>query len=968
MWEPFSGDRRPRSPFLATVQFALALCAATAIPCALPGGPAEVLADEFGAAEKGRAGVPRLADGMDERIRRLRVEARYAEAAGAALQALRLRESDPGGRPCEIESARWELALLERLAALPVHQQLEYARADSLEQSMPRWSQSGWKVKSTDSAARWVAIVEKLLGESVPETARVLASAGVQHYGAGDFATAEEHCRRALAIYRRLGVTEHPRVAYAMSGLGASRMHLGDLAGAEPYLRGSLEIYLRTLGPGSGNLSGIYHLLGSLLENQGNYAEAETFERRAVELVGLPPNLGMWNRLASILLKLGRSAEAESQLREAVRYIKSEPTYSDPSIDNAETRRFLADALEARGEPAAAVAMRREGLEVVRAAKGEDHPSVACFEIDLAGTLCARGEFIEAELLARSAAARALRTGGERHPLHARALLLLGRVLARQGEWSASEEALLRAAEVFDAARTRAGEGFVRAMCELESPYGDLACVHLERGAGGAAWSATEHALARTLADLLVASERRGLSSGEEARERKLGSALGELERRLARDRERAYRSGDPRDARTAEETAEWLTEAQSDWADFRGDLALRHPLAEGEPYSLERVQRSLPPDAAIVGWVDPSAKIPNARSWGYVIRRRGPVRWVPLPSAGTRETPDPLDSLRRGLLTAAEWPVRVPPDRGLARAAEALCASRVAPLLAHADGAARLIVIPSGPMIGLPLESLRDERGRWLDDRFAISYTPSATVFGWLAERGRRRAGERAHRAGGADHALVVADPSLHSAPQLLFSRREADGIAARLPGSTMLLGSDASEARLTRLAAADSLRQYRLLHIATHALVDNRMPGRSALLLADGDDPAHDGRLTTHEIMRDWQLDADLVTLSGCRTALGPQAPGEGYLGFAQALFQAGAHNLLVSLWRVEDRATAMLMERFYRNLLGPGDEAGFSTMEKTQALREARQWLREWRDGSGERPYEHPVYWSGFVLLGS
>ena len=88
----------------------------------------------------------------------------------------------------------------------------------------------------------------------------------------------------------------------------------------------------------------------------------------------------------------------------------------------------------------------------------------------------------------------------------------------------------------------------------------------------------------------------------------------------------------------------------------------------------------------------------------------------------------------------------------------------------------------------------------------------------------------------------------------------------------------------------------------------------------------------------MSTWKLDAELVTLSACRSGLGRQGGGEGFIGFAQAFFLAGARSLVVSLWEVDDRATSLLMTRFYQNWLGkrPGLDRPLS---KAEALREAQ-----------------------------
>src|SRR5262249_38058576 len=100
--------------------------------------------------------------------------------------------------------------------------------------------------------------------------------------------------------------------------------------------------------------------------------------------------------------------------------------------------------------------------------------------------------------------------------------------------------------------------------------------------------------------------------------------------------------------------------------------------------------------------------------------------------------------------------------------------------------------------------------------------------------------------------------------------------------------------------------------------------------------------GRLSVQAIGEEWELDADLVTLSACQTALGPDGGGEGLLGFSQVLLGKGARSLLLSLWKVDDTATALLMDGFYQALLGRRDGLA-APLPKAEALREAKQWLR-------------------------
>jgi len=226
------------------------------------------------------------------------------------------------------------------------------------------------------------------------------------------------------------------------------------------------------------------------------------------------------------------------------------------------------------------------------------------------------------------------------------------------------------------------------------------------------------------------------------------------------------------------------------------------------------------------------------------------------------------------------------------------------------------------------------------------------------------------------------------------------------------ILLGADASEPELDRLAASSELGRFGFIHLATHGVIDEGVPARSAVVLTQtglpdplqqalSHQPVFDGRLSVREIQRGWDLKAELVTLSACETALGRDAGGEGFVGFTQALLMSGTRSVCLSLWKVDDTATALLMQRFYANVLGrrPGLSGA---LPKAEALREAKVWLRGLRraealtliaglsggvargkgakarqpdeltaavpaDGDNDRPYAPPYFWAAFVLAG-
>lgn len=135
------------------------------------------------------------------------------------------------------------------------------------------------------------------------------------------------------------------------------------------------------------------------------------------------------------------------------------------------------------------------------------------------------------------------------------------------------------------------------------------------------------------------------------------------------------------------------------------------------------------------------------------------------------------------------------------------------------------------------------------------------------------------------------------------------------------------------------------------------------SALVLApDQPGDALSSRLSAREVLASWKLGADLVCLAGCQTVRGVGSATEGSLGLQQAFLAAGARSLLVSLWPVDDHATSLLMDTFYRRIAASGVR-----VDRAAALAEAQREVRESRDANGRQPYAHPAYWAEFVLVG-
>jgi CHAT domain-containing protein len=187
----------------------------------------------------------------------------------------------------------------------------------------------------------------------------------------------------------------------------------------------------------------------------------------------------------------------------------------------------------------------------------------------------------------------------------------------------------------------------------------------------------------------------------------------------------------------------------------------------------------------------------------------------------------------------------------------------------------------------------------------------------------------------------------------RLAFSRQEAESIIALTPGGTGLKATDFNANRA--LAMSRQLSQYRILHFATHGLLNSERPELSGLVfsLVDQEGKPQDGFLRLHEIYN-LQLNADLIVLSACETGLGKEIKGEGLIGLTRGFMYSGAPRVVASLWNVDDLATAELMKLFYHRMLKDGLAAG-------AALRAAQLEL------SRQKRWASPYFWAGFVLHG-
>jgi CHAT domain-containing protein/tetratricopeptide (TPR) repeat protein len=298
--------------------------------------------------------------------------------------------------------------------------------------------------------------------------------------------------------------------------------------------------------------------------------------------------------------------------------------------------------------------------------------------------------------------------------------------------------------------------------------------------------------------------------------------------------------------------------------------------------------------------------------------------------------------------------------DSVLLKSLRSLYDMLVAPAAAALSKADLAIVVPDGTLFELPFEALLtaapSSDAGWAKQPFlarqvATLYAPSATVY--LSEKEATRHEDYAldlFAAGNPDFSTLATGggPALQPLP---YANAEVDAIGATVKQSRRLVvtGRDATEAIVKKELRSGSPR---VVHLATHGLVDPVEPTRSSVALTASDH--EDGYFHTLEIL-DTPTHAGLVVMSACESAGGKLSRGEGVVGLNRAFLAAGAQAVVASLWSVSDESTADLMKTFYDRMLGKKKSA-------SEALNDAR--LAMIKGGK----FAHPFYWSPFIVTGT
>jgi CHAT domain-containing protein/Tfp pilus assembly protein PilF len=750
----------------------------------------------------------------------------------------------------------------------------------------------------------------------------------------GDNARAEELGRRALAMREKLG-PESLDVAKSLNNLGQIAVYRGDLSGAEDYYRRALAIQER-LAPGTYALARILTNLGVVADQRGDLGRAEEWFGRALPII---ENLGpesmilaeTLNHLGTLAEKRGDLAKAEDHYRRALAMCqKLIPGSSDIAIPLSS----LAVVALRRGQLAAAQELYQRALRIREK--------------------LVPGSFDEAE------------------SLHG-----LGLVQRQMGRAADASVLLLRALDALETQKTKlGGREEVRSSFAAKYAiyYHDGIEVLVELGQSANALHVLERSRARSLLALLAERDLRFKADlpVDLTRERKLIDA--EYDRVQAQIGKLSTAGNEAEIERLHSRLRELREKQEAIGARIRETSPRLGSLQYPRPLDLADVRQAL--DA---GTLFLTYSVGKERTILFAVEPAG----VPGPGVSVFSLPVGEQALREkveAFRRAVERPRGVPREALHAHASE-LYSLLIGPAASLVATSERLLLSPDGPLHSLPFAALVRSEARtpnaaapYLIEWKPLHVVASATVFAEI-KKARREA------SGIADRIVAFGDPVYPSPSKkqpepigdsevrsavargfaltpLPSTRGEVEDITRMFPGQAIrYLGREATEERAKSVG-----REARYLHFACHGTLDERFPMNSGLALTIPETPAEgqdNGLLQAWEIFDQVRIDADLVTLSACKTGLGKEMGGEGLFSLNRAFHYAGARSVLSTLWAVSDRSTPLLMKRFYGYL-----KAG---MSRDEALRAAQtDLIRTRRKGAGP-DLSHPFRWAAFQLSG-
>jgi CHAT domain-containing protein/Tfp pilus assembly protein PilF len=824
--------------------------------------------------------------------------------------------------------------------------------------------------------------------------ANSLNNIAISHRRLGDYGLAAEYYQKSFALAEASG--NKLLMARTLHNLGALESHLGNYEPALAYYRRSLP-----LNEELGNKAGVASTLLNIGLSQrllGNYGVALEYCLKGLER---SEAIGDKQGVVHALRAIAQTYNSQGNRGLALEYFQKVLALQEEGGDKEETAIALGsigNIHQARGRGELALEYYRKSL-ALREGIG-DKSGVAAVLQSIGFFYSQQGKFdLALEHYQKSLAMREVLGGklGIAEALqkiaglhstqgaHAQALAAASRAASLTAEignrdilWQArtvegkayralnqpapARRAFDEAIAIVESLRAGVGGGEREQQRFFEnkvSPYYAMVELLFEQQKAGEALRYVEAAKARVLLDVLQSGRvnvTKAMSPREQEQERSLKGELVSLNTQTAREGARAK----PDETRRASLDAR-LRQARINYEAFQTNLYAAHPelktqRGEAQPVTVGQAGDLLVgPGGALLNYL-----VGVDKTYLLVFTKNGPQAKVDLQAyeikVGQKELAARTENFR-DLLAQRN------PD--FSEAAVRLYDLLLRPARRQLEGKTGFVIVPDGPLWNLPFQALQSAPARYVVEDQAVAYTPSLTVLREMSKLRKRGGGD-----GLAPTLLAFGNPALSQPSVGRAGALTRDEGLAPLPEAErevkaleQLYGASHSKVYIGAEAREDRIKseagRYRIIHLATHGILDDASPMYSHLLLSQAaGNHAEDGLLEAWELMN-LNLQADLVVLSACDTARGHVGTGEGMIGLSWALFVAGTPTTVVSQWKVASSSTAQLMVEFHRQL--KSELKLDSKPSEAEALRRAVIRLQ------ADERYRHPFYWAGFVVVG-
>lgn len=735
---------------------------------------------------------------------------------------------------------------------------------------------------------------------------------------------AQDAQRNALNFFQ--AIDNQAEVANCLVDLAVEYSHMGqNQAGAEHYKRG-LELAEAIQAPVI--VDRALEGLAALYTVQGDYDVALSYLERVQHAPG--SSLGdrraeayFYSKLGNLYLKTSHPATKET-LNHGLQLARE--------VNDLRLAAWFLEALAGGSDaPEAAEESLREFDELVRIYRQLGEADQQAWALSMAAqrhiTLKQMGEAVadgeKAVEILRDSVQPEYRT---------MAFLQLGRAYRATGKREEAEQALRESMGIVESWRKGIAGGQLNGAKFLDpllGSYQELMSMRVEDGAALDALQIAERLKARRLLDVIregKLDQDRPLSPEEKEHEQALAAEAAQWNVRLSKP------GFTPQDKAAFEKAARDLGAYRAEL--FTAHSSLRNRRGETELITESGLQSLLPGSNALLVEFAFGAK----ESFVFTVSRGEdghPRVTAKKLAAGEKDLGRRVEDFRKALATR---------DLDYRQPARDLYCDLLAPIEEELKGRRTVGIVPDGALWNLPFQALVDPNNKYLIEQTALYYAPSLTVLHETNISGNRTVGGL--------KPLVAAGAGTND---LRFAAQEVSQLAKLYgPSSVALTGAEATEKRWKAEAG-----RARVLHVATHGILNSTNPLFSYLQLAKDSDGEEDGMLEARELA-DLSLHADLVVLSACETGRGEFVSGEGVLGMSWAVLTAGTPTAVVSQWKVDSASTTQLMLGFHRTIAPAANGMG-PIRGKAQALRKAMLDLIQ------TPKYQHPFYWAGFEMLG-